>query len=121
MKSDFGIPNVVSQKPKGKLTIFFEKFIFFKTENVTVAWMRKNKQQTLVRGKRVVVDKTLNLAPNSKTLILPKTYAKHELLPKANVSKKSRLYHTGNNVQKIQKAKPTGIRSNLARSPNKVI
>ena len=62
--------------------------------------MRKNKQQTLVRGKRVVVDKTLNLVP--KTLILPKTYKKHELLPK--VSKESRLYvsHSGiiNNFHK---------------------
>ena len=63
--------------------------------------MRKNKQQTLVRGKRVVVDKTLNLVV-PKTLILPKTYTKHEFLPK--VSKESRLYvsHSGfgNNFHK---------------------
>ena len=51
--------------------------------------MRKNKQQTLVRGKRVEVDKTMNLVV-PKTLILPKTYTKHELLRK--VSKESRLY-----------------------------
>ena len=82
--------------------------------------MRKNKQQTLARGKRVVVDKNLNLMV-PKTLILPKTYTKHELFPKVNVSKKSRLYHIGNNFQKIRKAKPTGIRSNLDRSRNKVI
>ena len=62
--------------------------------------MRKNKQQTLVRGKRVEVDKTLNLVV-PKTLILPKTYTKHELLPK--ISKESRLYVCitfGNNFHK---------------------
>ena len=48
--------------------------------------MRKNKQQTLVRGKRVVVDKTLNLVV-PKTLILPKTYTKHELLPKVLIER----------------------------------
>jgi hypothetical protein len=40
---DIGSPNVISQKAKGKkLTIFFEKLIFFKAENVT----DENKQTT---------------------------------------------------------------------------
>ena len=63
---------VISQKAKGKLAIFLEKLIFFKTENVTAG--ENNKQQTLVRGKRVVLDKTLNLVV-PKTPVLPKTRA----------------------------------------------
>ena len=57
--------------------------------------MRKNKQQTLVIGKRVVVDKTLNLVVPKK-LILPKTRA-----PSKGIERITFLHITfGNNFHK---------------------
>ena len=56
---------MLSQKAKGKLAIFLEKLIFFKTENVTAD--ENNKQQTMVRGKRVVLDKSCGTQDTGST------------------------------------------------------
>ena len=110
LKSDFGIPNVVSQKAKGKLTIFFEKLIFFKTENVTA----DEKKQTTNLSQRQTGCGTKE-TDSTQDLCKTRAPSKDKCIEKITSLSHWDIF------SKNSKSKAHALVSNLARSRNKVI